>query len=271
MAKANTTCDVPSCDEFAVSRGWCRSHYNRWYATGFPEPSVPATTSCLRCGGALPPKPKSGPRASYCSRSCRSAVEYSNRRDSIADRRRAARLERVCQWAGCATTLAHGENARANKWCRAHVAEKRRLEPRDNLNVECSEPDCSRPVRAKGVCNMHYKTILRAEGRIKQAAWDDRKRANDQIRRARKKGARVEHVSLEAVAARDDYVCGICLEPVDMGAVWPDPMSKSLDHVLPLSKGGAHSYDNTQLAHLRYNVSKGNRVEGRPETSSVVA
>ena len=58
---------------------------------------------------------------------------------------------------------------------------------------------------------------------------------------------------------RDGWVCGICREAVDAALEWPDPRSASLDHVVPLTKGGAHSPDNAQCAHLACNVSKGNR------------
>ncbi|WP_158070491.1 HNH endonuclease [Streptomyces luteocolor] len=38
-------------------------------------------------------------------------------------------------------------------------------------------------------------------------------------------------------------------------------MSPSLDHVIPLSRGGSHRRDNVQLAHLRCNLRKNNRFE----------
>jgi len=41
---------------------------------------------------------------------------------------------------------------------------------------------------------------------------------------------------------------------------WPDPGSKSIDHILPLSKGGSHSQENVQWAHLVCNTRKGNRL-----------
>jgi HNH endonuclease len=37
----------------------------------------------------------------------------------------------------------------------------------------------------------------------------------------------------------------------------PDPLSKSLDHLIPLSRGGTHEPANVSLAHLRCNVSRG--------------
>jgi 5-methylcytosine-specific restriction endonuclease McrA len=59
------------------------------------------------------------------------------------------------------------------------------------------------------------------------------------------------------VFERDGWTCGLCSEPVDPALSWPDPQSASLDHVLPLSRGGSHTMANVQLAHLGCNVEKG--------------
>ena len=45
---------------------------------------------------------------------------------------------------------------------------------------------------------------------------------------------------------------------VDKDLMWPDPMSASLDHIVPLSRGGTHTLDNVQLAHLACNERKHN-------------
>lgn len=39
-------------------------------------------------------------------------------------------------------------------------------------------------------------------------------------------------------------------------------MSASLDHVVPMSKGGGHTYANTQCSHLKCNVDKKNGGHG---------
>lgn len=91
-------------------------------------------------------------------------------------------------------------------------------------------------------------------------AWGPKRRDAYHRRRALKRGnATGRPVDLLAIAERDEWTCQLCHEPVDPALQYPDPMSKSEDHVLPLSKGGAHDPDNVQLAHLRCNVIKGAR------------
>ena len=77
-----------------------------------------------------------------------------------------------------------------------------------------------------------------------------------------KGAAGADLINSAEVYERDRWVCGICLERVDRRLIWPDPMSPSLDHIVPLSRGGAHQLANVQCAHLSCNVRKG----ARPET-----
>lgn len=120
-----------------------------------------------------------------------------------------------------------------------------------------------------------YKARKRAEGKarywadpeksreVKRASWQKRSaddpegmllaaRKVNAKRRARLKGASVENVDPSVVLKRDAGVCGICHEPL-IGE-W------HLDHVVPLARGGEHSYKNTQAAHPLCNMSKGARL-----------
>lgn len=56
-------------------------------------------------------------------------------------------------------------------------------------------------------------------------------------------------------------VCGICGKPVDMSLRWPNPLSKCVDHIIPVSKGGHPSdIDNLQLAHVCCNREKSDKI-----------
>lgn len=91
-------------------------------------------------------------------------------------------------------------------------------------------------------------------------AYDEKRRAADQRRRARKRNARVETFTRADLAERDGWHCQLCDEPIDPDIAWPDPLSPSVDHVIPLARGGEHSLANTQLAHLVCNTRKGDKL-----------
>ncbi len=56
-------------------------------------------------------------------------------------------------------------------------------------------------------------------------------------------------------------VCGICGKPVDKTLKSPHPLSPTVDHIIPLDKGGHPSdLSNLQLAHRCCNREKSNRL-----------
>lgn len=86
-------------------------------------------------------------------------------------------------------------------------------------------------------------------------------------RRSRMREAFVEDVSPIEVFERDNWKCQIpgCIypdEPARMDVGRYDPLLASLDHVIPLSRGGKHERDNLTCSHLQCNQKKHTRVEG---------
>lgn len=57
--------------------------------------------------------------------------------------------------------------------------------------------------------------------------------------------------------------CGVCGKAVNLALEYPHPMSASMDHIVPLARGGSHTYDNIQLAHLRCNLQKSDTGAGQ--------
>lgn len=54
--------------------------------------------------------------------------------------------------------------------------------------------------------------------------------------------------------------CWICEQTIDLMLTRPDPLSFSIDHVVPLAAAGTHTYDNVAPAHLICNMRKGVRL-----------
>lgn len=63
-------------------------------------------------------------------------------------------------------------------------------------------------------------------------------------------------ISLPRLYARDGGVCQICGEHLSFEVHYNDPKYPSIDHIIPLSKGGLHRWDNVQLLCRECNMLK---------------
>lgn len=59
------------------------------------------------------------------------------------------------------------------------------------------------------------------------------------------------NVNRKVLFKRDKGICGICNQPVKKFA-------STIDHIIPKSRGGLDTYENTQIAHFHCNTHKGN-------------
>lgn len=251
------SCSAPNCDLPRKVKGYCNMHYQRMRAHGSLE--KPAETfTCEHCGETKA-QDKRGPKPKFCSRECGYKAYRAATRDKVnADRRAKNAAKPMHQHACTECGTAFESRHEVNKYCSTRCCNAWM----DSHNPErCAEPDCDRGVRAKGMCAMHWRRRARAEGREANPEWSERRKANYQKRRAQKLNLPAESIRPADVYERDEWVCGICSFPVDRMLVYPDPSSASLDHILPLSKGGHHVLVNVQLAHLSCNVQKGAQVE----------
>lgn len=83
---------------------------------------------------------------------------------------------------------------------------------------------------------------------------------NKHRRRARAAGVEHEPISRRKVLERDDWRCGICGGRISKTVKYPHPRSPSLDHIVPIAKGGPHLYRNVQAAHFKCNTLKSDGV-----------
>jgi 5-methylcytosine-specific restriction endonuclease McrA len=98
-----------------------------------------------------------------------------------------------------------------------------------------------------------FREALRAGQREHYRKHPEGALENTRARRARQRGApRVEKIDRAAIIARDQSICHLC------GLVVP-PEEMSLDHLIPLARGGSHTADNLAVAHLVCNKKRGTK------------
>jgi 5-methylcytosine-specific restriction endonuclease McrA len=101
-----------------------------------------------------------------------------------------------------------------------------------------------------------HKEAIAAYNRKYFKEHPDVVRSSQHRRRAQKYLAPFDHFRSLEIYERDKWMCGLCGEPVNKELHHRDPMSPSLDHIIPLAKGGHHLRSNCQLAHLSCNKKK---------------
>lgn len=133
---------------------------------------------------------------------------------------------------------------------RKYAAEYRR-----KWSTKTLEPDDHRHGRSSG-----YIMGCRCD---RCSEWRRNDPATIRARRKRKNKIRgvtnSDPYTTDEIGDRDDWRCQLCRRKVNRELSHPDPMAPSIDHIIPISHGGADTRANVQLAHLRCNIVKGNR------------
>lgn len=95
--------------------------------------------------------------------------------------------------------------------------------------------------------------LIKRRARYRAKPEHYRAKATDYVhsRIARQRGGVVTSVDFKALLAEHGMVCHICGLPIESRA------DMHFDHVIPLSRGGAHSAENIRPAHAFCNLSKG--------------
>lgn len=160
----------------------------------------------------------------------------------------------------------HREWARCNQ-CRAKVREQDREEWGKDVPLNA-------PVRNCLHCGKAFKPARRWIQHCSVKCGKQRSRKHESAnarwhsknikRHAKAKGSvYTEDVIPSKVFDRDKWICQLCLKPVDPNAPKKSKWSASLDHIIPLTHGGPHTYANVQLAHLSCNSRKGANLSGQ--------
>ena len=210
--------------------------------------------ACEGCGKALERKVRRS--GIYCSDECRP----------------------TCRGSGCekpatqyGSTYCHAHYKRFKRHGHAEITAKARNGYR--AGKVCKYGD-GNPVYAKDTCQPHYDAL--------RNGWNDSMMHQkcimcDKIINPFNKNGRLVlrqqfycsdlcakrprwKVSIQELMDRDGTSCALCGGEIDFTLKYPDPQSKSIDHVLPRSRGGTDEKSNLTLAHLVCNFRKHNTI-----------
>ena len=118
-------------------------------------------------------------------------------------------------------------------------------ENRDEILAQQRGHRASMSEEAKEAVRVRNRAWRRSPaGRAAAAAADARRRALIDA------GDLIDPMIAWLIAERRCYLCGEDIAQADL----------ELDHVIPLSRGGTHTFDNVRAAHLRCNRRKGRRL-----------
>lgn len=119
------------------------------------------------------------------------------------------------------------------------------------------------PRRSCDECGAEFRpvaTVWNARYCSKGCSWA----VSQRRRSAWKRGSGMaKDYAFQEIAERDGWTCGLCGEPVDaalMRTSTAERMRPTIDHIVPVSRGGPDIRANVQLAHLSCNASKGNSI-----------
>ena len=209
-------CSIDGCSAVVKARSWCKTHFSRWQRTGTPDPAP--MRPCSQCGQDLP----TGSRKNrvFCGQRCANLAHYAKR---PADERLAAHRE----WRNRTAPQRRAKllAARVQKfcdWCGAPLptacGNKRRF-----CDRKCTNKWSLRNRREIRHLNSHrYRARKRSESRL-VTVGDWRK-----------------------LCDRYGQKCAYC---GSSGAL-------TMDHVIPLIRGGRHSVGNLAPACQSCNSSK---------------
>lgn len=226
-----------------------------------------AAATCAQCGATFVPKDTRFSK--YCSRSC----SFEQMRESATHRHQESLAAKAKALAAKAKALPECEvcGSKCEKTrqltCSAACRKIRQSRAAAQKHKESYQPKTA--VKNCKNCGVEFTATMYAGKRIFCSSKCSRKYTNLKTRpfrkhrqRARKYNVDYEPVNRQAVFDRDGWrcmICGVRTPKAKLGKLAPN--SPELDHRIPISKGGPHTYENVQCACRSCNSTKGNATE----------
>lgn len=230
-------CSVASCEGRHKAKGFCIKHYRQHQRGGIKADP----TTCAHCGTTFQPF---NVQAMYCSRGCKIDA-WKVRHLGIGRQRRREEITPKQPGLTAIERLVKKEAASLHRIAR--YVERPLL-----FRHPCGQCDAVMVVRRNG--GLHQQIC--EECRLKNA-----RRANkvSKLKRiAMKRGVDADSIDPIKVFERDKWRCHICniKTPRKLRGTYDD-RAPELEHIVPLSQGGTHTWGNVACSCRKCNGAKG--------------
>jgi 5-methylcytosine-specific restriction endonuclease McrA len=225
LATIKGMCSIPSCESPVLARGWCSAHYQRWRHHGDPlagAPSPAVRASVLHDDGTR--------TCTICQ--IRKPLDEFHIDRLGSDGRRASC--KSCRSARMKTWYADNQERQRDRQRDRYARNGDALRAADMVRYQRDKPKRLALVEA----SMH-------------------------VRRATlRRSPSVPGITKNALRERNGDLCHYCEAEMDFtpskghGFV---PLRATIEHIIPLSLGGAHDWENVALCCWRCNVRKNRR------------
>lgn len=196
---------------------------------------------CAGCGKLIRQRRGNTLYGRYCSQEC--ALSVRRRPEPLCVPDRCSIRPFACKWCGTISISRH----------RKRFCDKDCFNKFYNCNVRIrpEELPWRHEVRTCSRCLAFF--VPASESQV----WCSKqcgKRVRKQRRRA---NGPKDQIAIGRLARRDGWICQLCAGPVNREAFSNHNLDATIDHIVPVSQGGTHTWDNVQLAHFICNSRRG--------------
>lgn len=227
-------------DQLTGNHYFCeKSCKDRYYHLKTRPPRGPVPKQCDVCGSEFMATMS---KARFCSNYCR--LDYLT-----------PKFNKECIYCGANYIGSAGSSDYCSNKCSDNSRYEEYRKSLPTYNKKCCE--CSDFFSTNGKNRKFCQTDCsrKYHGRLKELRKRERIIANGPVDK---------DISIERLMDRDNKTCYLCNEKCeindfevrDCGTIVTGPNYPSVDHIIPVSKGGTHTWDNVMLACRKCNIEK---------------
>lgn len=288
MKEQSDICSVSSCDNLiAVQKHkLCNAHYLRLSRHGSVQEDKPlrrGASSVSTCEAVGCSNPTRGASGSWCSKHYYGATSFYKRnpRNVPYSPKQYTYLD-TCVLEGCESLVYRLKSGMCYLHTRRNEMEgspgqaARKKVHKYEESAVCLVPSCENKVSSLGYCSGHYSRVHKSGSVREDVPLNTAQSVKIYIPDKNGKGyfryfrfrdleapVEVERFDFSDLIARDGTKCQFCLKELDFSPVRKNTTDRrdfaTLEHLLPISRGGAHTLENVILLCWSCNSRKNNK------------